>query len=275
VLLVNGYANADGLVATPLASAYGAPIILSEKNSLPSETKAEIKRLNPSKVILIGGKTVLSDSLKKQLQEIKPNLDIDRIGGATRFDTSLLVAKKLDTIVDVNKSYVCYGLGEADALSIAAKAGEDKAPIILAEKNAIPKSTIDWLRGESLQTAYFIGGTTNITKAVISQMNSITSSDVSGNRVAGNKYDTNAAVIKKFYTNSGQSGISVTKGLVLADALTSGPLAAKLKTPIVLVDTELSNNQKQVLSTKQASLVYEIGGGINPSAVQDVINRVR
>ncbi|WP_346870088.1 family 10 glycosylhydrolase [Clostridium sp. UBA5119] len=276
VLLVNGYANADGLVATPLASAYGAPIILSEKNSLPSETKAEIKRLNPSKVILIGGKTVLSDSLKKQLQEIKPNLDIDRIGGATRFDTSLLVAKKLDTIVDVNKSYVCYGLGEADALSIAAKAGEDKAPIILAEKNAIPKSTIDWLRGESLQTAYFIGGTTNITKAVISQMNSITSSDVSGNRVAGNnRYDTNAAVIKKFYTNSGQSGISVTKGLVLADALTSGPLAAKLKTPIVLVDTELSNNQKQVLSTKQASLVYEIGGGINPSAVQDVINRVR
>lgn len=276
VLLVNGYANADGLVATPLASAYGAPIILSEKNSLPSETKAEIKRLDPSKVILIGGKTVLSDSLKKQLQEIKPNLEIDRIGGATRFDTSLLVAKKLDTIVDVNKSYVCYGLGEADALSIAAKAGEDKSPIILAEKNAIPKSTIDWLRVESLQTAYFIGGTTNITKAVISQMNSITSSDVSGNRVAGNnRYDTNAAVIKKFYTNSAQSGISVTKGLVLADALTSGPLAAKLKTPIVLVDTELSNNQKQVLSTKQASLVYEIGGGINPSAVQDVINRVR
>jgi len=203
-------------------------------------------------------------------------LEVNRIGGDTRFDTSLLVAKKLDTIVDANKSYVCYGFGEADALSIAAKAGEDKSPIILAKKDAIPKGTLDWLRGESLQTAYFIGGTTNITKSVISQMNSITSSDVSGNRVAGiNRYDTNAAVIKKFYTNSVQSGISVAKGLVLADALTSGPLAAKLKTPIVLVNTELSNNQKQVLSTKQASLVYEIGGGINPSTVQDVINRVR
>ncbi len=276
VLLVNGYANADGLVATPLASAYGAPILLSSADTLPESTKTELKRLNPSKVILIGGKTVLSDSLKKQLQEIKPDLEVNRIGGDTRFDTSLLVAKKLDTIVDANKSYVCYGFGEADALSIAAKAGEDKSPIILAKKDAIPKGTLDWLRGESLQTAYFIGGTTNITKSVISQMNSITSSDVSGNRVAGiNRYDTNAAVIKKFYTNSVQSGISVAKGLVLADALTSGPLAAKLKTPIVLVNTELSNNQKQVLSTKQASLLYEIGGGINPSAVQDVINRVR
>ena len=56
---------------------------------------------------------------------------------------------------------------------------------------------------------------------------------------------------------------------------TSGPMAAKFKTPIVLVDTELSNDQKQILSTKQASLIYEIGGGINPSAVQDLINRVR
>ncbi|WP_346936207.1 family 10 glycosylhydrolase [Clostridium sp.] len=276
VLLVNGLANADGLVATPLASAYGAPIILSEKSSLPSETKAEIKRLNPSRVILIGGNTVLSDSLDKQLKEIKSNLVVERIGGSTRYDTSLLVAKRLDTIADVSKSYVCYGLGEADALSIAAKAGEEKAPIILVEKNVTPRGTLDWLRGESLQTAYFIGGTTNIYSSVISEINSITSSDVSGNRVAGiNRYDTNAAVINKFYTNTAQSGISVTKGLVLADALTSGPMAAKFKTPIVLVDTELSNDQKQILSTKQTSLIYEIGGGINPSAVQDLINRVR
>ncbi|HBA05259.1 MAG TPA: cell surface protein, partial [Clostridium sp.] len=276
VLLVNGYANADGLVATPLASAYGAPILLSSADTLPESTKTELKRLNPSKVILIGGKTVLSDSLKKQLQEIKPDLEVNRIGGDTRFDTSLLVAKKLDTIVDANKSYVCYGFGEADALSISAKAGEERQPIILSETNSLKDSSFEWLKGEKLQNAYFIGGTGIIGDSVISKVNSITSSNVSGNRVAGiNRYDTNAAVIKKFYTNSVQSGISVAKGLVLADALTSGPLAAKLKTPIVLVNTELSNNQKQVLSTKQASLVYEIGGGINPSTVQDVINRVR
>lgn len=276
VLLVNGYANADGLVATPLASAYGAPILLSSADSLPKSTKAELKRLNPSKVILIGGKGVLSDKLINEIKSIKSSIEVERIGGLTRYDTSLLVAKKLDTIVDVNKAYICYGLGEADALSIAAKAGEEKQPIILSEKNSLKASALDWLKGEKLQNAYFIGGTGIISNSVISQVNSITASNVSENRVSGNnRYDTNAAVIKKFYTNSVQSGMSVTKGLVLADALTSGPLAAKLKTPIVLVDTELSNNQKQVLSTKQASLVYEIGGGINPSAVQEIINRIR
>ncbi len=276
VLLVNGYANADGLVATPLASAYGAPILLSSADTLPESTKTELKRLNPSKVILIGGKGVLYDKLINEIKSIKSSITVERLGGSTRYDTSLLVAKRLDTISDTNKAYICYGYGEADALSISVKAGEDRQPIILSETNSLKASSFEWLKGEKLQNAYFIGGTGIIGNSVISQMNSITSSDVSGNRVAGNnRYDTNAAVIKKFYTNSVQSGISVTKGLVLADALTSGPLAAKLKTPIVLVDTELSNNQKKVLSTKQASLVYEIGGGINPSAVQDVINRVR
>lgn len=276
VLLVNGYANADGLVATPLASAYGAPILLSSADTLPESTKTELKRLNPSKVILIGGKGVLYDKLINEIKSIKSSITVERLGGSTRYDTSLLVAKRLDTISDTNKAYICYGYGEADALSISVKAGEDRQPIILSETNSLKASSFEWLKGEKLQNAYFIGGTGIIGNSVISQMNSITSSDVSGNRVAGNnRYDTNAAVIKKFYTNSGQSGISVTKGLVLADALTSGPLAAKLKTPIVLVDTELSNNQKKVLSTKQASLVYEIGGGINPSAVQDVINRVK
>ncbi|WP_346888121.1 family 10 glycosylhydrolase [Clostridium sp. UBA1056] len=276
ILLVNGYANADGLVATPLASAYGSPILLSDTAALPDSTKLEIKRLNPSKVILIGGNSVLDDKLISQIKSIKSSIAVERLGGLTRYDTSLLVAKRLDTIVDVSKSYICYGLGEADALSIAAKAGEEKTPIILSEKNMVSKDILDWLRSESLETAYFIGGTSVIYDSVISQINSVTASDVSANRVAGiNRYDTNAAVIDKFYSSVVYPGIIVTKGLVLADALTSGPLAARIKAPIVLMDSQLNDNQKQVLSTKQASRIYEVGGGANPSAIQELINRVK
>ncbi|HAK42533.1 MAG TPA: cell surface protein, partial [Clostridium sp.] len=181
ILLVNGYANADGLVATPLASAYGSPILLSDTAALPDSTKLEIKRLNPSKVILIGGNSVLDDKLISQIKSIKSSIAVERLGGLTRYDTSLLVAKRLDTIVDVSKSYICYGLGEADALSIAAKAGEEKTPIILSEKNMVSKDILDWLRSESLETAYFIGGTSVIYDSVISQINSVTASDVSAN----------------------------------------------------------------------------------------------
>ncbi len=276
VLLVNGYANADGLTATPLASAYGAPILLTDTNDLDTATKNEIKRLNPSKVILVGGDGVISNDIITQINGIKAGVTVERLGGIDRYETSLKVAQKLDASVDVTKAYVCFGHGEPDALSIASKAGEEKAPIILVECDTVTKNTLDWLKGESLETAYFIGGTGIIYNNVISQINAITSSDVSGNRVAGvNRYDTNAAVISKFYSGVVQPVSFAAKGDILADALTSGPLAAKLKAPVILMNSELSTNQKQVLSTKKALAIYEVGGGINSSALSNLINILR
>ena len=276
VLIVNGYANADGITATPLASAYNGPILLAEQNNLTPATISEIKRLNPSKVILIGGTTVLSDGLVSKIKSINSSINVERLGGLTRYDTSLLIAQRLDTIVDVSKAYVCAGLGEADALSIAPKAGEEKAPIILSEKSLVPSNTLAWLRGEELQTAYFIGGTSVIYENVIDQINGITSYDVKGNRVSGiNRYDTNGEVLKKFYPNAIQPSFFVTKGNILADALTASPLAGKLASPIVITEDGLSSIQKSILSSKQSDKLYEVGGGIYQTVIQDIINRIR
>lgn len=276
VLLVNGYANADGLTASPLAAAYNAPILLTEQGKLSEGAKAEIKRLNPSKVILIGGTTVLSDNLISQVKGVNSNISVERLGGLTRYETSLYIAKRLDTIIDVSKAYVCYGYGEADALSISAKAGTEKAPIILAEKNKVPASTLSWLKGEALQTAHFIGGETVLYSNVISEINKITTKNVSGNRVAGaNRFDTNAAVINKFYPETVQPAFIAAKGLVLADALTAGPFGAKLNSPIVLISSELTGNQRAILNAKSSSYLYEIGGGINASAIEDLKNRIK
>lgn len=276
VLIVNGYANADGITATPLASAYNGPILLAEQNELPTSTISEIKRLNPSKVILIGGTTVLSDGLVSKIKGINSSINVERLGGLTRYETSLLIAQRLDTIVDVSKAYVCAGYGEPDALSIAPKAGEEKTPIILSENSAVPSNTLAWLKGEELQTAYFIGGTSVIYENVIDQINGITSYDVKGNRVDGiNRYDTNGEVLKKFYPNAIQPSFFVTKGEILADALTASPFAAKLAAPIVITEDVLSPVQKSVISSKQSDKLYEVGGGIYQTVIQDVMNRIR
>ncbi|MEG1256087.1 cell wall-binding repeat-containing protein [Clostridium sp.] len=276
VLLVNGHASADGLAATPLASAYDAPILLTQKDHLIESTKNEIKRLNPTKVILVGGDGVISNSIVEQVKSINSSISIERLGGITRYDTSLLVAKKLDQISDVTKAYVCYGHGEADALSIASKAGEEKAPIILVETQEVPKTTLDWLKGETLETAYFIGGTGIIYDNVIKQMNNITSANVTGNRVCGNnRYDTNAEVIKRFYSSKNQPQIIVSKGTELADALTAGPLASKLKSPILILSSELEVSQRKVLETKKIPKLYEVGGGMNPSAISEIIRVIK
>ena len=118
VFLVNGGAIADGLTATPLASTYDAPILLTTKDTVLQETMDEIKRLKAKKVVLIGGTGVISANVENTLK--LNGFTVSRIGGENRYDTSLMIAKELDKLIDVQTVYMAYGLGEPDALSIAA-----------------------------------------------------------------------------------------------------------------------------------------------------------
>ncbi|MEH7381387.1 cell wall-binding repeat-containing protein [Bacillus sp. JJ1533] len=273
VLLVNGAAIADGLTATPLASAEGAPILLTRKDKLPDETLKEIKRLNAKKIILIGGKDVITSKVANALTS--QGLIVSRIGGENRFETSLLIARQLDKLVDVHTTYMAYGLGEPDALSIAAQSGQTKQPIILTRKENVPTETYNWLKTEALKTSYFIGGTSVIAPDIIKEMNKITSQEVSRNRLSGEKRQiTNAKVIEAFYKDSDMQSIMVahSNSKKLVDALAAGPLAAKLKVPVLLVSTKIEDSQIKVISKFQTKQVHQIGGGIEDKIVNDIVD---
>ncbi|UOE55148.1 Ig-like domain-containing protein [Cytobacillus oceanisediminis] len=273
VFLVNGWAIADGLTATPLASAKNAPILLAGANSLSEETMAEIKRLKAKNIVLIGGSGVISDGVKNNLSS--QGYSVSRIGGKTRYETSLKIAQELDKLVDVHTVYMAYGHGEPDALSIAAQSGQTKQPIILTEKKAVPANTYQWLKGEGLQTSYFIGGKGVIYPAIITEMNIITAKSVVNNRLSGvNRQETNAKVIKTFYKQEEMPTIMVAHASTskLVDALAAGPLAAKYNVPVLLVSNKLDSSQVNVIQGKHANDVHQIGGGIGEPVLKQVVD---
>ncbi len=274
VLLVNGFAIVDGLTATPLASAKDAPILLTTADSVPQQTLDEIKRLNAKEIILIGGEGVITPKVASSLTA--KGYKVTRIGGLNRKDTSLLIAKELDKLVDVSTIHVAYGWGEPDALSIAAQAGLKKQPIILADKTSVPTDTLSWLKTEALANAYFIGGDGVVAPSIISTIDKIASGDVSKNRISGlNRHETNARVISKFYPQAELESILVAKSETtsLVDALAAGPLAAKLGSPVLLVSSYvgLLPEQRQVLAGKHSKYVHQIGGGVNPASLAEVV----
>jgi putative cell wall-binding protein len=271
VLLVNGFAIVDGLTATPLAAAKNAPILLTTADSIPQVTLDELARLKTKEITLIGGEAVISPKVESMLKA--KGYKVTRIGGQNRKDTSLLIAKELDKLVDVNTVYVAYAFGEPDALSISARAGLRKQPIILVDKTSVPTETLAWLKNEQLTDAYFIGGEAVLAPAIINQIDKITSGDVLNNRISGtDRHETNAKVISKFYQEEHLHSILVAKSetVSLVDALTAGPLAAKLCSPVVLVSSSygLLSSQKQVLAGKHSKYVHQIGGGVNLSGLK-------
>ena len=269
VVIVNGNEKnmVDGLSATPFATIKDAPVLLSNGKTLPASTISELKRLNPTNVYVIGGTASMPESV---VSSIKSNTKatVTRIGGSTRYETSLAIAKQIDKIADVSKVYISSGTGEVDALSIASVAGREKAPILLTNVNSIDNKTYDFIRSESIKDAYFIGGDKKISNSVINQVDKVVSADISKNRVAGrNRKDTNAAIIKKFYTGSKLNGVVVSKDDVIIDALTVGSFAAKNDMPVVIGKDSLSTAQKNVLSSKNTEKVYQAGGGVKTSVI--------
>ncbi|WP_418567126.1 cell wall-binding repeat-containing protein [Peptacetobacter sp.] len=272
VVIVNGNEKnmVDGLSATPFATIKDAPVLLSNGKTLPASTISELKRLNPTNVYVIGGTASMPESV---VSSIKSNTKatVTRIGGSTRYETSLAIAKQIDKIADVSKVYISSGTGEVDALSIASVAGREKAPILLTNVNSIDNKTYDFIRSESIKDAYFIGGDKKISNSVINQVDKVVSADVSKNRVAGrNRKDTNAAIIKKFYTGSKLNGVVVSKDDVIIDALTVGSFAAKNDMPVVIGKDSLSTAQKNVLSSKNTDKVYQAGGGVKTSVINNL-----
>ena len=272
VVIVNGNEEnmVDGLSATPFATIKDAPVLLSNGKTLPASTISELKRLNPTNIYVIGGTASMPESV---VSSIKSNTKatVTRIGGSTRYETSLAIAKQIDKIADVSKVYISSGTGEVDALSIASVAGREKAPILLTNVNSIDNKTYDFIRSESIKDAYFIGGDKKISNSVINQVDKVVSADVSKNRVAGrNRKDTNAAIIKKFYTGSKLNGVVVSKDDVIIDALTVGSFAAKNDMPVVIGKDSLSTAQKNVLSSKNTEKVYQAGGGVKTSVINNL-----
>ena len=274
VVIVNGSDKhlVDGLSVSPLASIKDAPVLLSNNAKLTENTVKELKRLKPSNVYVIGGEDAMPNSVVQAIKGVLPSVNITRLGGSTRFDTSLEIAKEIDKTNDISKIYVSGGYGEVDALSIASVAGRDKCPIILTDLDGLNSSTFDYIKSEKVEDAYFIGGPTKISDKAISQIDSIVSKDVSKNRIAGDvRKDTNAKVIEKFYSSSDLKNAVITKDSVIVDALTVGSLASKYDMPVIIGEDSLSAEQEKVLRNKRAESIYQVGGGTK----QTVINRLK
>lgn len=270
-VIVNGQKGiVDALTATPYASLKNAPILMTQNNKLNADTKAELTRRGIKTVDIVGGVNSVNDSVKSEIQAM--GITVNRIAGSSKYDTALEVAKKIDAISDISKIAVANGEVLADAVSVAAPAAQNEMPIILAHpKNGLDDKTKSYIDKQGVKTSYVIGGTNSV-------------SDTTQNSLPGTKkrlegsgrQDTNAAVVKEFYTSSSYDNVYVTKsGQVntqdeIADALAVGVLAAKEQDPVMIVGKSLANSQRNLLEDKKFTQITEIGNGIPSASISSI-----
>jgi len=225
------YGMVDALTSGPLATFLKAPILLQEPGAvLNADTKAELIKLNITKVYVTSGTAVINQAVLDTLAGM--GITVESLGGVDRFDTSVNIAKKMIALgAPVSKVAVAYGWLNQDALSIAAIASASSSPILLTEKNAVPASVKAFLTANAAVTSTdVIGGTGVIADAVKAALPNAT------RHFGQTAYDTNNQVIQDFASALTFDNVYVANGVTGIDALSGAPLAAQTKSPIVLTD---------------------------------------
>ena len=96
VYLAVGTNFPDALGAGPLAAANGAPILLVTTNPpIPPAIAAELERLDPERVVIVGGTGVISQAMEDAVAALLPNATVDRLAGGDRYITSALLSESV------------------------------------------------------------------------------------------------------------------------------------------------------------------------------------
>ncbi|HUG85250.1 MAG TPA: cell wall-binding repeat-containing protein, partial [Euzebya sp.] len=133
VLLGGGSAYPEVLAAAPLSHVGGAPILLTNGTHLSSATAASISRLDPDRLIILGGEGRVSHAVAQQVSELGG--EVRRIAGANPLDSARAIADSLVRDFGFDPAEVILARGDdvGDAVAGGVLAGVRNAPIALAE----------------------------------------------------------------------------------------------------------------------------------------------
>ena len=186
--------------------------------------------------VVVGGVTpgVYADTATKKIE-------VERIGGADRTETSLKVLEKLG---GVKKTYLVNGYQFSDALSIAPVAAANNEGIVLATRGSVEAG----LTKQGINEITLVGGENSIGSGVEKSLGS----KFKTKRIAGtDRYKTSEMIVE----STGKKEVGVATGKDFPDALASGAFLAKKNLPLLLVNGKTQTSLPQGLKG-----LYTFGG---------------
>lgn len=126
LLVCTGENYADSLSA----SATGRPILLVKGDTLTSDQISYMKKLSPDNIYIIGGSAAVTTKMEKALGTYG---DTDRIGGSSRFETSIMVANVF--FPAPSATVLAYSHNFPDGLCGGPLSAQLNAPLILTATN--------------------------------------------------------------------------------------------------------------------------------------------
>ncbi len=228
VVIATGTSFADALAAAPLAAISDGPVLLTGRSRLPEATRTELSRLDPARVVVLGGPAAIDDAVVEAIRLL--GFPTDRVGGGNRYATAAKASAATHT-AGVPGVVVASGASFADSLLAAAVAAERRLPLLLAHPGRAPDETLAELERLRPDAVWLVGGGGAVGENVAGLLG--LAADAPVERIHGsNRFHTAAAVTKRFWTSSTTATLAT--GRTFPDALAGAWLAGATGAPVIL-----------------------------------------
>ncbi|QYH34758.1 cell wall-binding repeat-containing protein [Salinibacterium sp. M195] len=235
VYIATGRGFADALSAGPAATFNDAPLLLTEPSSLTSATKAELLRLKPSQIVIVGGPGAVSEGVKAAIQALSFHPTVKRIGGIDRYETSRMLAAATFPAGTVTSAYLADGRNFPDALTASPAAAGFSGPVVLIRGNAntADAATLALLNTLGVNSVKVAGGSGVVSNGIVAHLNT---KFTTVKRNSGlNRYTTAVAINADAFSSA--TTVYVATGADFADALAGAVLAGAKDAPLFISTT--------------------------------------
>lgn len=265
VVLARDDVYADGLTGSPLASALGGPLLLTNPTILSADARSAITHSLAAggTIDLLGGTSAISASTAATLTGL--GYQVVRIGGADRYATASLIADRIAATHSVSHVYLATGLNFPDAESAADAAAVTNGVVLLTDGTAVAAETAQWESAHPGMTVVAIGG-------------SAAAADPAATPVVGaDRYATAAKVAASVLP--APAGVVIATGANFPDGLAGAAYAAHFGWAMVLVapgSTTLDADQASYLHAASSTVKTLVTVGqtvaVPPATVSAVLS---
>lgn len=264
VYVASGWAGAEAVAGASAAGRMNSPLLLVGPTVIPASVSAELTRLKPQRIIVIGGPGSVSDAVVATLQGFAPG-GVSRLAGADRYDVAAVISRSVFPGTAAT-AYVVSGLGPVDAMSAGPAAARDGAPLLLTTASVLPEATrLELVRLQPAKVV-IVGGTGVVAPAIEAAIGAALPG-VQIVRLAGaNRYATAAAVAATF--NHSPLVLYVASGQSFADAPAVAAAGSRGAPVLLSAPTILPSATRVAIESLAPARALVVGG---PAALSDAV----
>ncbi|PPG29037.1 cell wall-binding repeat-containing protein [Pseudoclavibacter sp. RFBB5] len=252
LVIASGDGGVDALLAAPVAAKIGGSMLLTKPSALPTNVSAELTRLKPSAIFVIGQ---ISEAQKTALGKLTPRLEV--VAAADKSETALAVAKRFfpnDPAV-----YIANSGMATDIANAAGRAALAKAPLLLTGPTQTSANFKAYFATGKVTSARVIGTGTSISAAVFNEVKAKVAATTRVN--SSEAFSVNAALLKDFDAGSVRpKGFAIANSGSAADIAVALLVTARTGNPLVLAQQSCVPAGASEVTAKYPGANYSIVG---------------